>query len=75
LDRLSECIERWRQNGFAALLPELSAFDCLKGRRVAVRRTDDDGAPADGLCGGIRPDGMLDVAGEAISAGEAHVIA
>jgi BirA family biotin operon repressor/biotin-[acetyl-CoA-carboxylase] ligase len=75
LDRLSECIERWRQNGFAALLPELSTFDCLKGQRVAVRRTDDDGAPADGLCGGIRPDGMLDVAGEAISAGEAHVVA
>ena len=75
LDRLSECIERWRRNGFAALLPELSTFDCLKGWRVAVRRTDDDGAPADGLCGGIRPDGMLDVAGEAISAGEAHVIA
>ena len=75
LDRLSECIERWRQNGFAVLLPELSAFDCLKGRRVAVRRTDDDAVPADGLCGGIRPDGMLDVAGEAISAGEAHVIA
>lgn len=75
LDRLSECIERWRQNGFAALLPELSTFDCLKGRRVAVRRTDDDAVPADGLCGGIRPDGMLDVAGEAISAGEAHVIA
>ena len=75
LDRLSECIERWRQNGFAALLPELSAFDCLKGRRVAVRRTDDDSAPADGICGGIRSDGMLDVAGEAISAGEAHVLA
>ena len=75
LDRLSECIERWRQNGFAALLPELSTFDCLKGQRVAVRRTDDDGSPVDGLCGGIRPDGMLDVAGEAISAGEAHVVA
>ena len=75
LSRLSECTERWRRNGFAALLPELSAFDCLMGRRVAVRRTDDDSAPADGICGGIRPDGMLDVAGEAISAGEAHVIA
>ena len=75
LSRLSECTERWRRNGFAALLPELSAFDCLMGRRVAVRRTDDDSAPADGMCGGIRPDGMLDVAGEAISAGEAHVIA
>ena len=75
LDRLHECIERWRKDGFAALLPELSAFDCLKGRRVAVRRTDDDSAPADGICGGIRSDGMLDVAGEAISAGEAHVLA
>ena len=40
-----------------------------------MRRTDDDGAPADGICGGIRSDGMLDVAGEAISAGEAHVLA
>ena len=75
LRRLHECIERWRKDGFAALLPELSAFDCLKGRRVAVRRTDDDSAPADGICGGIRSDGMLDVAGEAISAGEAHVLA
>ena len=75
LHRLRECIERWRKDGFAALLPELSSFDCLKGRRVAVRRTDDDGSPADGICGGIRSDGMLDVAGEAISAGEAHVLA
>ena len=75
LDRLHECIERWRKDGFAVLLPELSTFDCLKGQRVAVRRTDDDGAPADGICGGIRSDGMLDVAGEAISAGEAHVLA
>ena len=75
LDRLHECIERWRKDGFAVLLPELSAFDCLKGRRVVVRRTDDDSAPADGICGGIRSDGMLDVAGEAISAGEAHVLA
>ena len=75
LRRLHECIERWRKDGFAALLPELSAFDCLKGRRVAVRRTDDDGSPVDGICGGIRSDGMLDVAGEAISAGEAHVLA
>lgn len=75
LERLHECIECWRKDGFAALLPELSAFDCLKGRHVAVRRTDDDGAPADGICGGIRHDGMLDVGGEAISAGEAHVVA
>ena len=75
LNRLSECVAQWRQDGFASLQPLLSEFDCLKGRRVAVRRTDDDGAPADGICGGIRSDGMLDVAGEAISAGEAHVLA
>ena len=74
LNRLSECIARWRQDGFAALLPELSDFDCLRGRRVVVRRTDCDDAPADGICGGIRSDGMLDVAGEAIGAGEAHVM-
>jgi BirA family biotin operon repressor/biotin-[acetyl-CoA-carboxylase] ligase len=74
LNRLSECIERWRQDGFASLLPVLSGFDCLRGRRVMVRRTDDDASPADGICGGIRPDGMLDVAGEAISAGEAHIM-
>lgn len=74
LERLSENVERLRKDGFAALLPALDGFDCLKGRHVAVRRTDDDLAPASGICGGIRPDGMLDVAGEAISAGEAHVL-
>ena len=74
LERLSVNVGRWRKDGFSALLPGLSGFDCLKGRHVAVRRTDDDVAPASGICGGIRPDGMLDVAGEAISAGEAHVL-
>ena len=75
LGRLSSNVERWRKEGFAALHAKLSAFDSLKGRQVAVRRTDDDSAPASGICGGIRPDGMLDLAGEAISAGEAHVMA
>ena len=73
LDRLSANVERWRRDGFASLHPVLSAFDSLKGRQVTVRRTDDDSAPASGTCGGIRLDGMLDVAGEAISAGEATV--
>ena len=74
LERLSENVKRWRIGGFAVLLPELSGFDCLKGRHVTVRRTDDDAFPASGICGGIRPDGTLDLAGEAISAGEAHIL-
>jgi BirA family biotin operon repressor/biotin-[acetyl-CoA-carboxylase] ligase len=74
LDRLAANIMRWRAEGFAALLPELSVFDGLKGEYVAVRRTDDDLSPAEGICGGIRPDGTLDIAGEAISAGEAHIL-
>ena len=73
LDRLSSNIARWRADGFASLLPELSELDCLKGRHITVRRTDGDSAPASGICGGIRSDGTLDVAGEAVSAGEAHI--
>jgi hypothetical protein len=61
-------------DGFVSLLPELSAFDCLKGKFVSVRRTDSDCSPASGICGGILPDGTLDVAGESVSAGEAHIL-
>ena len=75
LERLYLNIKRWSKEGFAALHAKLAVFDSLKGRKVTVRRTDDDSTPASGICGGIRPDGMLDLAGEAISAGEAHVIA
>ena len=74
LSVLSENIAGWRRDGFPALLGRLSRFDCLKGRNVTVRRTDGDMQPVSGMCGGIRPDGTLDVAGEAISAGEAHVM-
>ena len=75
LSDFAENIEKWRKTGFASLLSRIEGFDCLKGCNVTVRRTDDDSEPASGLCGGIRSDGMLDVAGEAISAGEAHVLA
>lgn len=77
LDHLLVSLERyydiWRSDGFASLLPQLTAVDALKGRWVSVRRTDDDGSPAEGLCGGIAEDGSLLVAGERIYAGEAHV--
>lgn len=73
LECLSANIARWRAEGFASLLTELSELDFLKGKLVGVRRTDDDADPAVGICGGILPDGTLDVGGESVSAGEAHV--
>lgn len=73
LRALGRTYEVWRRDGFAALLPELAAVDELKGRRIAVRRTDDDDTPVRGICDGIAEDGSLVVAGERIYAGEAHV--
>ena len=73
LTRLDANVAAWRAGGFASLLPRIAAVDCLKGREVAVRRTDADAAPACGLCGGIASDGSLIVAGERVYAGEAHV--
>ena len=73
LEQLAAALVPWRTDGFRALWPEIAVRDFLKGRTVAVRRTDDDEAPATGLCGGIRVDGALDVGGEAVFAGEAHV--
>ena len=52
----------------------MEKFDYLKGVTVEVLRTDGGTHPVKGVCGGIRPDGMLDVAGEAVPAGEAHVL-
>ena len=73
LEQLAAVLALWRVDGFRAVWPEIAARDFLKGRTVAVRRTDDDDVPAAGLCGGIRLDGALDVGGEAVFAGEAHV--
>ena len=73
LARLAENAALWNAEGFAALLPRIASADCLKGREVEVLRTDADGAPARGLCGGIADDGSLLVAGERVYAGEAHV--
>jgi len=64
---------RWLRGGFAALLGELAAFDCLKGREVSVLATDGDSAPVKGLCGGVQEDGSLLVGETRVYAGEAHV--
>jgi BirA family biotin operon repressor/biotin-[acetyl-CoA-carboxylase] ligase len=73
LDELDACHARWCESGFAALHPELTAIDALKGRTVSIRQTDTDTTPVVGRCGGIRADGTLDVGGRAVYAGEAHV--
>ncbi len=73
LAALADSLAVWRQAGFRALLPELAAVDCLKGRRVSVFQTDADRAPLQGICGGIAEDGSLLVGDAHVYAGEAHV--
>ena len=73
LESLGACYEKWRISGFAAFHAAFAEIDCLRGRVVAVRRTDDDTAPVRGVCGGITISGALDVGGEEVYAGEAHV--
>ena len=70
IDRWYSC---WREKGFAAVYSEIAAIDCLKGREIAVRQTDDDSAPITGVSNGIMLDGSLDVGGVKVYAGEAHV--
>ena len=70
IDRWYSC---WRKQGFAAVHPEIAAIDCLKGREIAVRQTDDDSAPITSVSNGIMLDGSLDVGGVKVYAGEAHV--
>jgi BirA family biotin operon repressor/biotin-[acetyl-CoA-carboxylase] ligase len=73
LESLGGCYEKWRTEGFSAFHAELSKIDCLRGRVVSVLKTDDDAAPVKGLCNGITASGSLDVGGEEVYAGEAHV--
>ena len=73
LDQLGKWYGIWREKGLAAVHPEIVAIDCLKGREIAVRQTDDDSAPISGISNGIMPDGSLDVGGVKVYAGEAHV--
>ena len=74
LEELAELHDRWTGGGFAAVYSEIAAIDWLKGRNLLVRQTDDDAEPIGGTCGGIAPDGSLDVGGVKVYAGEAHII-
>lgn len=73
LDSLGECYEKWLAAGFSAFHAALAEIDYLRGRIVAVRKTDDDVSPVRGVCGGISAFGALDVGGDEVYAGEAHV--
>ena len=74
LRELDRWYSRWRSGGFSAVYPEIAAVDFLKGREIAVRQTDTDAVPVAGVCGGIQPDGSLDVGGTSIYAGETHIL-
>ena len=74
LEKIGELFDGWKTGGFAALWPEITKLDFLKGRMISVIQTDTDDAPSSGVCGGIRSDGSLDVGGFAVYAGEAHVV-
>ena len=74
LTRLGRLYALWREKGFAAIYPEIAARDILKGRFVEVAQGDNDTQTVHGLCGGIASNGSLNVAGEEIYAGEAHIL-
>jgi BirA family biotin operon repressor/biotin-[acetyl-CoA-carboxylase] ligase len=73
LDQLGKWYGIWKERGFEAVHPEIAAIDFLKGREIEVLQTDEDPQPLCGGCGGIMPDGTLDVGGTRVYAGEAHV--
>ena len=64
----------WREEGLSPFLGRLAELDFLRGRTISVRQTDDDTEPFQGVCEGIAADGSLLVGGQAIYAGEAHVL-
>ena len=74
LGQLGKWYDIWKERGFEAAYPEIAAIDFLKRQTISIVQTDDDAVPVIGICGGIQPDGSLDVGGAKIYAGEAHVL-
>ncbi len=73
LGQLGKWYGIWSEKGFGAVYDEIAALDALRGQTISVRQTDNDASPVVGVCGGIQPDGSLDVGGVKVYAGEAHV--
>ena len=70
---LGRAYEVWLDGGLSPFLTRLEELDFLRGRTIAVKQTDDDAEPIQGLCKGIAADGSLLVGDRSIYAGEAHV--
>ena len=73
LKEVAQIYVQWRNSGLETLMGEITKIDCLKGKRVNIKQTDDDNSPVSGLCGGISADGSLTVNASPVYAGEAHV--
>jgi len=73
LRELDGLVSDWRRDGFASLAPAFAPVDALRGKYVRVFAVDGDSDPVEGVCGGIKPDGTLDVGGVPVYAGEAHL--
>jgi BirA family biotin operon repressor/biotin-[acetyl-CoA-carboxylase] ligase len=75
LASLDTVYRRWLSEGFAALLPDIAAFDVLRDRPVTIDR----GSGAfTGIACGIAPDGALlvrrdDGTVEPVYSGDAHI--
>ena len=73
LEEIARIYPRWCESGLEPFMAEIRRLDCLCGKRVAVRQTDDDSKPVSGMCGGISLDGSLMVNASPVYAGEAHI--
>lgn len=73
LRELDGLVSDWSRDGFASLAPAFAPVDALRGKYVRVFAVDGDSDPVEGVCGGIKPDGTLDVGGVPVYAGEAHL--
>ena len=56
LNRFEPLYDRWRQEGFAPLIPAVAARDVLQGRRITM---EIGGRQVTGRADGIQPDGAL----------------
>ncbi len=75
LAELARHFPLWWAQGLSALYDQIAFRDILKGKVVEVAQGETDAQRVSGLCTGIAPTGVLYVGGEAVYAGEAHILA
>lgn len=74
LTELGRLFPLWREQGLPAFHGQIAQRDVLRGKVVEVAQGEGDAQRVAGLCNGIVPSGVLQVGGEAVYAGEAHVL-